>query len=108
MDNQAMNKGILTHIRYTKLLPDGGQEITERAIVPTQVPVTTIRGMDVSDLTDRERAQVIYAYAEYQLYVQSQMSKIFNFETWLEHTGREIPTPKWRAFHSDQTELLDE
>lgn len=103
-----MNKGHLADIRYTKHLPNGEREVTERTIIPTMVPTPNVRALDVTELSDAEQQRMLSAYADYQRYVETQMKNIFNFETWLEHTGTETAEPKWRMFRSDQLVVLDE
>lgn len=104
---QPLLKGEPVRIRYTKYGIEG-QEVTDRTIIPTQLPFSNIRALDVSELTPEQRAEVADVYAVYQEYVDLQMSKIFNFETWLEHTDTKIPKFKWRMFRPEQTEVVND
>lgn len=76
-------------------------EISSRVIVPTSVPADFVRAIDVSDLQPQEREEMAQLYAEYREYREEFMSRLFNFETWVEHTKNKSVTPKWRAFKLD-------
>lgn len=73
-------------------------ERTTRVIIPTSVPKDTVRAIDVDSLSPDERTKMLELYAEYREYTQEHINRMFNFETWVEHTKGETVQPKWRAF----------
>ena len=73
-------------------------ETTQRTVIPTLVPKSTMKTIDVSELTPVQCQELQELYQEYTQYYEDFMANAFNFETWVEHTkGKEI-SPKWRAF----------
>lgn len=73
-------------------------EVTTRTIVPTSVPASVVRALDVTELSPAEREEMQQLYKEYSAYVDDFMANMFNFEMWIEHSkGRVVPT-KWRSF----------
>lgn len=73
-------------------------EITQRTIIPTFVPLQTMKSIDVSELSLEERVETQDLYREYAKYHDDYVANAFNFETWVEHTKGKIISPKWRAF----------
>lgn len=99
-----LTEGKEVNIRYMKT-----GELTERTIIPTTVPISNIKALDVTHLTEEQRATLARQHMEYRDYVRSLLSTVFKFEDWLEHTNQldkniEI---KWRTFKPEQTEILD-
>lgn len=84
----------ITSIVYEKESGD----TSARVILPTQVPKDLIRAIDLSELDPAQRAELAQMYVEYKEYVSTYMEKMFNFETWAEHTQNKEIKPKWRAF----------
>lgn len=75
-------------------------ETTTRSIIPTALPTDLIRAIDVTELSPDDRNDLAALYVEYQEYVDTFMSSMFNFDTWIEHTYNKPITPKWRSFKS--------
>lgn len=102
----------VTHIQYEKLTKDGSTgEITERYVIPTFVPLPNVKALDVTDLSEDERAYVEETYAEYSEYVATQMKTIATFENWLEQSRQDVDTPskiKWRTFRTSNIQLLED
>lgn len=73
-------------------------EKTSRVIIPTSVPGDIVRAIDVSDLNPAERAEYLALYEEYKQYKSAYIDRMFNFETWVEHTHNRNIKPTWRAF----------
>lgn len=106
-----MKANELTHIKYTKTTTTGEvvqEEATERYIIPTFVPLPNIKAIDVTDLSEDERAEMIKLYDEYTQYYQRVVSTLFTFEDWLSHTGNEEVKPgvKWRTFRLNNVLVL--
>ena len=91
-------------IRYTNKL---ATESTERTIIPTSIPTTTVKAIDVSGLSKDEVSEVVNTLVEYKQYYQSQKQRIFSFEDWVDHTGKNIKPVKWRTFIANNIELKD-
>jgi hypothetical protein len=89
-----LNENEVTSIVYEKESGD----TSARVILPVQVPKDLIRAIDMSELEPSERAEMAALHAEYKQYVSTFMEKMFNFETWAEHTHNKEIKPKWRAF----------
>lgn len=73
-------------------------EVTARTIIPTAVPRDVVQAIDVSEMAPDARIDLAQKHAEYRTYVKSHMERMFNFETWVEHTYGTSITPKWRSF----------
>lgn len=106
-----MKTGEVFQIRYEKATDLGSGnvgEVTERAIVPTNIPSENVKALDVTDLSANDREQMKNLYEEYQKYYKQQVSTIFNFEDWLTHTGhdRDVPNIKWRTFRKQNIEII--
>ena len=103
----------ITHVRYTKnkqvddILSVGS--VTDRTIIPTFVPPTNIRAIDVSDMCELEQEGVRALLEEYTDYYNTIAKTIFNFNDWLEHTQQIDPSVlKWRTFKSEGLEVIDD
>lgn len=88
----------LTHIEYVK--EDGNS--TDRFIIPTALPTSNIKAIDVTPLTEEDRARVGVLYKEYREYVQQSLDRLFKFEDWIEHTRNETVEVNWRTFKPSQ------
>ena len=91
-------------VTYTK--PSTG-EVTDRVIIPVSQPTVNVKAIDVTDLNDKERAEMVEAFSEYQEYVALCISKIYNFETFISHTTGEDREVKWRTFNGHNLESTD-
>lgn len=85
--------GECVNVEYTSLK----NETKIRTIVPTSTVNYNVSTIDVTDLSDDERQEVIDLYLEYDQYRRERLKQLFNFETWVEHTKNKTVTPKWRA-----------
>lgn len=105
----------LVNIRYTKVLDNYDPsdpnnsfwKISERTVIPTFVPHRSFKAVDVSELSDEERTEMLALLEEYHAYYDERAKTIFNFEDWIEHTHGKKLKVKWRTFKLDNTELLD-
>lgn len=98
-----LNESTLTSVRYTK--SDG--EVTTRVIIPTFVPRPkhqNVKALDVTDLSEEERAMMEQAVREYNEYLDAQRKTLFTFEEFVDHTRQTTVDPKWRTFKPDQLE----
>ena len=107
-----MKANEVTHIQYEKATDIGGRrgEITERYVIPTFVPLPTIKAIDVTEFTPEAREDVAALFQEYAEYYKQQASRIFSFEDWLTHTrgeGAKVDPLNWRTFKLDNVEVLD-
>jgi hypothetical protein len=105
-----MEHSQITHIKYTRVTDLGGGsvgDITERYIIPTSVPYSTIKAIDVSDLTEEQREDVQALWTQYREYYENALASLFDFETWAEHSAGKTIDVKWRTFRTDNVEILD-
>lgn len=91
-------QGELFDITY---LSESKNEVTQRQIIPTSVPKTVMKAIDVSELSVGEQLEMKALYKEYAAYYANYMDNAFNFETWCEHSKGKTISPKWRAFRLD-------
>jgi len=92
----------IQQIKYTK---DNG-EVTERYVIPTFVPKPNVKAIDVTQLDEDTRNQLLSLLVEYNNYVAAQTNTIFGFEEWVEHTKLLYVEPTWRTFKINNTEVL--
>lgn len=107
----------LVNIRYMKrnnhYYDDGDlavvtEQADDRTVIPTFVPnLTNFKAVDVSELSEEARAEMLKLLEEYHQYYTDHAKAIFNFEDWVEHSQGKKMKVKWRTFKLDQTELLD-
>jgi len=90
-------------IKYDK---GDGSVITEREIIPTNIPQDYISAFDVSDLNDDDKEKLKDYYVDYNEYVKLFKQNMFSFEDWLEHINETDIKPKWRRFTVDKTKIL--
>ena len=95
----------IAEILYTKDV-DGKQEVTDRFIVPTTIPKSNIKAIDVTSLEESDRKKLAELHKEYQKYFKLQMKAIFSFEDWLEHTGEKVKEVKHRTFKIDNIQIV--
>ena len=92
----------ITTFTYTK---DDG-ESQQRTVIPSHIPSSVIKAIDVDGLSSDEAAKMATLHKEYQVYVKSITNTIYNFENWVAHTTGETITPKWRSFKSQNISLI--
>ena len=106
----------LVNIRYARTCReyDDGDlatvrtDATNRTVIPTFVPnLSNFKAVDVSELSEEERTEMLALLEEYHAYYNERAQAIFNFGDWVEHTHSKKMNVKWRTFKLDQTELLD-
>jgi len=85
----------LATIEYTS---ESTNEVTHRTIVPVSVPSSTVRAIDVSELSEQDQQELAGLVAEYKEYVDQHFNKMFKFEDWAEHSKQIYISPKWRSF----------
>jgi hypothetical protein len=73
-------------------------ETSARAIIPTSIPATVVRAIDVEELSEVDRVKMNELYSEYRGYTKQFVANMFSFENWVEHTKGVVIEPKWRAF----------
>lgn len=99
-----MKHNELTHVRYTKRSGD----VSERYIIPTFIPQQNIKAIDVTELGEQEREQVVKFLEQYANYYQQAINKVFSFEDWVSHTQNvEGLNVKWRTFNIDRLEPIE-
>ena len=91
---EPLKRGQVAEIVYEGASPDAGK----RVILPTSVPQTIVRAIELTELSQPERDDLQKLYAEYAQYYENFMSNAYNFETWVEHSTGKAISPKWRAF----------
>ena len=105
----TLKVGAVQKIRYSKFEKIGEMDCcstSERYIVPTFLPTENIKAIDVTNLSDDERATLIEQLNEYSEYVGTQRKAMFSFEDWVEHTTNYERSVKWRTFKQSQVDLL--
>lgn len=96
-------KNKLETVEYTK----ANKETSERVIIPTYIPQPNIKALDVTELTEDRREDVLEMVQEYSDYVAQQQKTIFSFEDWLEHSKQIDSTDvKWRTFKLDGLKIV--
>lgn len=91
-------------VTYTK--PSTG-EVTDRVIIPISQPTPNVKAIDVTDLNQNERAEMVEIFNEYQDYVDTCIKRIFTFEDFVSQTtGRDMDV-KWRTFNVNGLESAD-
>jgi len=109
-----MRTNEITRIRYTRATSIGEGEVgdvTERDIIPTFIPLTNIKAIDVTGFPREAQEDVAALLREYTEYYRQRAEAIFNFEDWLEHTrgpGAEVKPLNWRTFKLENIEILKE
>lgn len=103
-----MKKFNTYNVEYT----DNKNVTTKREVFTlTEVP-TLIQVLDMSDLTEDQKTQLITARKEYDQYVQNYMAQMFSFEDWLTHSNDDlvavkmIETIKFRKFKTDKIKII--
>lgn len=102
-----METNNITHIEYEKTTGDRKGEITKRFVVPTYVPGNNMKAIDVTDLSEEEREEVVELHTEYVEYYKQAVANLFTFEGWLDHTRDNHPNLKWRTFCMENVKDLD-
>lgn len=84
-----------TQIKYVK---DDGTETIRTIVSFTEVP-ENVKALDVSNMSESDRANILELVGEYQNYIQNHISTAFSFENWVQHTtGKSLNELKWRTF----------
>lgn len=96
-----MQPAKLSRIRYTK---DDGY--TDRVVIPTDVPKSNMKALDVTEQTASERERLQELVAEYNQYREGVINTIFSFEDWLDLVQAEHDELKWRTFRMRNVEDL--
>ena len=99
-----MSKRFCEEVTYTK--PSTG-EITDRVIIPVSPVQPNVKAIDVTDMTQDERAGMVDLFDGYQEYVDNCIKQIFSFENYISHTTGEDVDVKWRTFRGDHLEITD-
>ena len=84
---------------------EGSQEITERVIIPVEVPYDNIKAIDVTDLSEEERSNLTELMKGYKDYLAQQKKNTFSSEDYVEHTTGKYVSLKWRTFKKNGIEL---
>jgi hypothetical protein len=102
-----LNEATIYDVRYTSIR-DG--EVSERTIIPTYVPKpvsnSNIKALDVSHLTAQEQVQMQTLLQEYEEYKKAFLARMFDFQTWLDHSTGQTFELKYRTFAQENLELL--
>lgn len=98
-----IHEGELCSIQYRK----SEEDVSNRVIIPSFVPKQNVTAIDVTDLSDTERDDVLHQWNEYQAYKKQQMSQLFTFDHFIEQTFplSEVKA-KWRTFDMSKMEVL--
>lgn len=110
-----MKENQVTNVRYTRSTNYGRTdeaqgEVTERCIIPTYIPKTNVKALDVSDLSKEDRQWLQQLFEQYKQYYQDAVKSLFTFEDWVEHTQNVDVTNKvkWRTFNQNNLEETDQ
>lgn len=92
----------LAHIKYKG-------ETDQRVVIPTYVPSTNMKAIDVTALSDDERDALQILLRGYDEYYKACAKNIFSFEDWMSHVTGEtnLPEVSWRTFRLENTEKID-
>ena len=77
-------------------------EVTARTIIPTSVPASVVRAIDVSEMAPADRLELAQKHAEYRTYVDTFTRQLFSFADWMEHAYGVTPELKWRSFTASE------
>ena len=79
-------------------------ELSDREIIPHNVPSTNIKALDVSALDDNKREIMVNMLKDYALYTENHMKTAFSFDNWLDQAQPDIIKDdiKWRTFKIDR------
>lgn len=91
-------------VTYTKMIGASGEmqrmDMSDRTIIPTIIPPTNIKALDVTGLSKDEIATMETRLGEYADYYNAVANTIFSFDDWLELTYQQTGA-KWRSFNKD-------
>lgn len=93
-----MKEAEIYKVEYT----DSKDQTSSRTIMPTFVPSENINAIDLSELTEEERAEIQQLYVEYKDYVNTLNKNIYSFEDFISHTKGKVIQPKWRKFNTNR------
>jgi hypothetical protein len=92
-------------IKYTRSTNYGNGttgEVTNRSIIPTYVPTSNVKAVDVTALTEDQQTELSDLMNEYADYHTQMMKNIPSFESWVElsHPDKtqQLDNMKWRTF----------
>ena len=109
----TMNHKVLTQhkavdIKYTKMVGGSGElnrlNESDRTIIPTILPTSTVKALDVTGLSKDDVAVLETRLKEYSDYYNAVANTIFSFDDWLELTYHQTGV-KWRTFHQDGIDI---
>jgi hypothetical protein len=100
MSNFRLKANKLNNITYFK---ESTGETTDRVIIP--LGESTVRAIDVSDLEQADRIELLSSWNEYQQYVKEIYKSVPSFETWCEKNNGAASSVKWRRFHVDNVRV---
>jgi hypothetical protein len=79
----------VNRITYTK--KNDPTDVSQRTIIPVDVPATVVRAYDVSKLTQPETDELLMQLNEYNEYRTNYMKQCLSFANWYEHThGKQL------------------
>lgn len=97
-----MKKHEIVSVEYL----DKKNEKSTRTIIPYMIPEENIKAIDVSDLPEKEREELLEFITEYGEYLKTYENQRFSLEDFISHSkGKEIK-PKWRSFNKDRIKEL--
>ncbi len=76
---------------------EDAQKVTKRVVIPVNVPRDSVTTIDVTDISEEERINLVRWVKEYKEYL-TQQKNTFSFEDFVEHTTGKSISPKWRTF----------
>jgi len=83
-------------------------EVSQRTIIPIIVPPTNIKALDVSERTAQEQVLLRNLWAAYADYRDQFSEQMFDFETWLDHTGQRPDFElKYRTFVPENLQTIE-
>ena len=102
---KQLNKQQIVTIQYVN---NSTGEQTNRQIISTTHILENIKAVDVTNLTDQDKQDVLQKYNDYTMYKQHALSKLFNFSEWITHTTGEKVDLKWRTFKINNIENVSD
>lgn len=99
MNNQdkidQLNKNQMVNIQY---INNSNGEKTKRQIISTTNIPTNIKAIDVTNLSQTDKTDLLQLYNDYADYKRQELNKLFNFSDWILHTKGVRLDVKWRTF----------
>jgi len=96
-----MRESEIYNIEYV----DHKEKTSLRTIIPTTIPASNVKAIDVSGLPEDETKEICQLVAEYKDYVETQRKNMYTFEDFVSLTKGKTISPKWRSFNAERIKV---